>query len=1274
MGEPTGAGGTGPQSRADYERAAAAGDASAMFDLGYLLEKSDPPDRAGATEWYERAAAAGNTKAYFRLGFVLDKSDDVRDQRTAIGWYEKAAELGDAVAMYNIGIIASERLDPPEFDTARTWFERSAKAEYPDAYFRLAYLLSDCIEPRDNVTAVHWYEKAAATGDASAMNNIALLLRFRIEPHDLDAARAWYERATAAGHTGAPYELGSIHEFDLNDYPAARRWYEKAAAAGNTKAYFRLGYLCAQKLEPRDPQAARGWYEKAAELGNVNALYNLGHLLRYTLDPPDIPAARRYFVRAADKDDTDALYELGLIDEMDPAGYPSARRWYEQAAEAGNTKAYFRLGYMFVNRIEPRDLAAAQYWYEKSAAAGVTNAAFNLGHLHRYTMQPPDLATARTWFERAAEGDDVDAFYELGRLADLAPADPATARGWYEKAAATGHTKAAFELGYLLSTVIEPHDYATARTWYEQAAGAGHSEAAFELAYMLAEKVEPRDVPAARTWYKKAAESGHKIAMFNLGQLHRFTLEPKDLAAARVWYERSAEAGYPRAAYELGLLAKADNDPMALIWFERAAAGGHATAMNDIGHLLWSRGAGRNAAAASAWFARSAAGGNDTARSNLVIVGATQEAPEPVVGTRTVAATALPRPVPAAELGLPAPETATGVAAVLDAALEDAPHRRNAFRLAGLRTDADGRGLRRRVTELEASERLGTPLARAGLLPPVPEPDPGEVKTALNQLREPLQRLVQELFWLWPTDGVDPGAPGANMESAERIWLDALRQDPIAAHNIAVVRHVQALESELGTRIETWLDALTAWDVAIGAAATWQRLRERAEKIGDNRLGTPALAELRHALPAALLRIHSDLIVRAALDGDQAGADLHVDVLTRFAEQIGNAPSVFDAATIEAARDAAVRKLAARTGAFTAEPARIADNEPTGAVAAADRLLDSAQLPLLVIDRLRPTPDAIVNGLHDDIARSAMSAAAAEFNETRSAAPTITILERVAVVASTPAVRDKLAGDWAILARFRVDELCVAARKTLDEDPKQAAQAARDLLAAAGEQLVRMRMVPAPDDELIVRAQDRIASTVTNCAVGYFNETGELETTRELLDRIRPMAQSTETKDYVREQDSTLGKITQRRAEAQRLVDTCWFCEQRPAAEAAKFEAGLHRDVVRRGNTRSWKTLNVDVPRCAECREEHRPGERLSTIGTLLGLVGFLAGFFGGLISLSDGHPPGAIVAAVIGVPMAIIGVAMAMSPSARATPERAYKYPRVLELMSDGWLKGARP
>ena len=165
-------------------QAAEAGNTSAMFNLGYLLEdRVDPPELDQARDWYQKAAEAGNTYAMFNLGNLLKDNDPGQAYR----WYEKAAEAGRADAMNNLGLLLKDS-DPGQ---ACRWFEKAAKADNVRAMFNLGMLLADS----DPGQARRWYEKAAEAGHVDAMNNLAVL----VEDSDPGQARRWFEKAAEAG-------------------------------------------------------------------------------------------------------------------------------------------------------------------------------------------------------------------------------------------------------------------------------------------------------------------------------------------------------------------------------------------------------------------------------------------------------------------------------------------------------------------------------------------------------------------------------------------------------------------------------------------------------------------------------------------------------------------------------------------------------------------------------------------------------------------------------------------------------------------------------------------------------------------------------------------------------------------------------------------------------------------------------------------------------------------------------------------------------------------
>jgi TPR repeat protein len=105
-----------------YEKAAQAGKPVAMYNLGVLLQSSEPE---AARAWFQKAAQAGHAGAMNKLGILLQGSDP----RAARVWIEKAAEAGDADAMTSLGAL----LQSSEPDAARVWLEQAQQRARKEA-------------------------------------------------------------------------------------------------------------------------------------------------------------------------------------------------------------------------------------------------------------------------------------------------------------------------------------------------------------------------------------------------------------------------------------------------------------------------------------------------------------------------------------------------------------------------------------------------------------------------------------------------------------------------------------------------------------------------------------------------------------------------------------------------------------------------------------------------------------------------------------------------------------------------------------------------------------------------------------------------------------------------------------------------------------------------------------------------------------------------------------------------------------------------------------
>ena len=138
--------------------------------------------------------------------------------------------------------------------------------------------------------------------------------------------------------------------------------------------------------------------------------------------------------------------------------------------------------------------------------------------------------------------------------------------------------------------------------------------------------------------------------------------------------------------------------------------------------------------------------------------------------------------------------------ALIDAATKDL-FRKNAFRITGLSVDASRTEIARREKELTLRAALGQDAhTQTAAFPIKPSPSLDEIREAIQKLKDPEKRLIDEFFWFWPEEfgqgQSDPAMQAlakGDSKTAVEIW-SAKEEHPtdgvVAAHNLALVYHI----------------------------------------------------------------------------------------------------------------------------------------------------------------------------------------------------------------------------------------------------------------------------------------------------------------------------------------------------------------------------------------------------------------------------------------------------------------------------------------------------
>jgi hypothetical protein len=206
----------------------------------------------------------------------------------------------------------------------------------------------------------------------------------------------------------------------------------------------------------------------------------------------------------------------------------------------------------------------------------------------------------------------------------------------------------------------------------------------------------------------------------------------------------------------------------------------------------------------------------------------------------------------------------------------------NAFRITGLLTNASGREITKHGDRLKLYEELGngeTPLSGAFVRKPPPTLD--EIRTALQRLKNPERRIVDEFFWFWPTPDANGGRDEAldavqqgQANKAISIWRERETDRPdavVARHNLAIAYHVAALDlenaaighdctEEQRTKIANfWQSSIKRWLSIADDDRLWDHVVERIRQLNEPNLPTGFSRQIRKNLRAALCKIHADL-------------------------------------------------------------------------------------------------------------------------------------------------------------------------------------------------------------------------------------------------------------------------------------------------------------------------------------------------------------------------------------------------------------------------------
>ena len=359
-------------------------------------------------------------------------------------------------------------------------------------------------------------------------------------------------------------------------------------------------------------------------------------------------------------------------------------------------------------------------------------------------------------------------------------------------------------------------------------------------------------------------------------------------------------------------------------------------------------------------------------------------------------------------------------------------YRQNAFRVLGLSVNATPRDIRRRQAELSMRKRLGIPPTKddAAYFPLDPPPTEDDMRKAEQRLNDAETRLVDELFWFWPSqlgsdedDGLELLAQNRPNEALS-LWLDFEKHSSVgrtSTHNLAVLYHLAALElehkateqaltpKETKTCAIYWQRAYRRWRQLLDDVAFWENLTGRIRHSNNKRLKPePETARRIWAtLPRAILTINARIAISNAEIGQNLqAARRHVSLMRE---------SGVDHGIIEKVLRSCLGSVHQRIRMICEPVEREASETPDDAAELARGVLDDCKPLMRTIDLVLQGSDPLRRGSHDEVAKAVRDCTLAYGNNTQDWKTCIELLAPALEMATGEPLRDLIKGDLGTL-------------------------------------------------------------------------------------------------------------------------------------------------------------------------------------------------------------------------------------------------------------------
>lgn len=467
--------------------------------------------------------------------------------------------------------------------------------------------------------------------------------------------------------------------------------------------------------------------------------------------------------------------------------------------------------------------------------------------------------------------------------------------------------------------------------------------------------------------------------------------------------------------------------------------------------------------------------------------------------------------------------------------------RSNAFRITGLPVDATTRQIAKHVDKLKIVAELGQSYPgelSAFALKPAPTLD--HVREAIQKLKDPGLRIIDELFWFWPdksgngeTDPALTAVARGEPQTALDIWMQRESDHPnevIARHNLWVYSQMMAIEFE-GEFINGNFDdskcreADTHWQKAsirfngiYNDAQHWERLEDRIRAIDDVRLKGDFARQIKVSLPKALAKISAELAHVHSQKGNTSRAYVQI----RFArDAVGKNDADEILQVLLASDKSRVQELAKRAREHS-------ERDPSNGNKSLYNLIESAKPFLETFDLFLGEENYVRNDLFDEVAGACADCAVGYQKKTGDDQVFLMLLENALPYAVSSEMRQRIDKNIAIARTNLAHKKLQPIHEKLSGISKDGSTP-RVKLARINAEVVSdlgyySTAVQLPT-EVIDDFSNSIAAALRSVSIDSYNVHGDADTALEAIDQAIRLAKDQELLKRLDEDRNQLLKL-----------------------------------------------------------------------------------------------------------------------------------------------------